>query len=404
MRGKTGTEHNFFISIGAGSNQIPLIHEAKVSGFSVIGIDRDPAAPGLMLCDIRIHESIEEYYSIYQKLKALIDIEDIKGVLSRSFGPAIKTVSFIAEQCDISMIPFDRTDDFIDKSKMKMNIQEIGVPTPDYRVVDGLSVQAIEHDLLPCVIKPVTGHAKRGVQLLRNRSELEQCIPSPQAGERFLVERFLEGDEIIAIGIIHRKRYHLIGITDKIKTPPPYFVDIMHITPSRYDHLKEPIRVLGQRICEGFEISASPLIMELIVDHHDNLSLIEAVPEFGGEFLSDTLIPAATGYNFFGEMVNAATGLPFTPPKAKVRRAVAVRYITGERGTLASYTPPPAGEKGILLSKMLKPLGAQTDRPVSNHDRIGVIITSARSRARALRRAERALMNLNIRIIDGNSA
>jgi biotin carboxylase len=404
MRGKISTKHNFFISIGAGSNQIPLIHEAKVSGFSVIGIDQNPAAPGLLLCDIPIYESIEDYYSIYQKLKGLIDIGDIKGVLSRSFGPAIKTVSFIAEQCGISIIPFDRTDDFIDKSKMKMHFHEIGVPTPDFQVIDGLSVQAIESEFLPCVIKPVTGHAKRGVQLLRNRSELEQCIPSPQAGERFLVEQFLAGDEIIAIGIVHRKRYHLIGITDKIKTPPPYFVDIMHIAPSRYDHLKESVRVLGQRICEGFEISTSPLIMELIVDQHNNLSLIEAVPEFGGEFLSDTLIPAATRYNFFGEMVNAVAGLPFTPPKAKVRRAVVVRYITGKRGTLASYSPPPAGEKGILLSKIFKPIGTQTDRPVSNHDRIGVIITSARSRARALRRAERALMNLNIQIIDGNNA
>lgn len=404
MRGKTSNKYTFFISIGAGKNQIPLIHEANVSGFSVVGIDQNPAAPGLLLCDIPIHESIEDYYSIYQKLKELLDIEDIKGVLSRSFGPAIKTVSFIAEKCGISMIPFDRTDDFIDKSKMKMHFHEIGVPTPDFQVIDGMDVQAIESEFLPCVIKPVTGHAKRGVQLIRNRSELEQCISAPQAGERYLVERFLAGDEIIAIGIVHRKRYHLIGITDKIKTPPPYFVDIMHITPSRYYHLRESIRVLGQRVCEGFEISTSPLIMELIVDHHNNLFLIEAVPEFGGEFLSDTLIPAATRYNFFGEMVNAATGLPFTAPKVKVRRAVVVRYITGKRGTLVSYTPLPAGKKGILLSKFFKPIGAQIDAPVSNHDRIGVIISSARSRARALRRAERALMNLNIRISDGNSA
>ncbi|HOQ12676.1 MAG TPA: hypothetical protein PK104_09970 [Spirochaetota bacterium] len=55
---------DFFVSIGSGINQIPLIKEAKKAGFQVIGVDINPTAPGFYHCDLKIQESIEDYHNI----------------------------------------------------------------------------------------------------------------------------------------------------------------------------------------------------------------------------------------------------------------------------------------------------------------------------------------------------
>ena len=45
--------------------------------------------------------------------------------------------------------------------------------------------------------------------------------------------------------------------------------------------------------------------MELIVAENKEIFIIEAGPEFGGEFLSDILIPERTGYNIIRESIKA---------------------------------------------------------------------------------------------------
>ena len=58
----------YFVSIGSGLNQIPLITEAKKLGFHVIGVDASASAAGFYLCDLKIQESIS-YTASRDKLK-----------------------------------------------------------------------------------------------------------------------------------------------------------------------------------------------------------------------------------------------------------------------------------------------------------------------------------------------
>ncbi len=91
----------YLVSIGAGINQIPLIREAKALGFSVIGVDANTAAAGMIHCDLKIQESAEDYDEIYVKLREFIIDGAIAGVLSKSYGPSIRTACYLAEKFDI---------------------------------------------------------------------------------------------------------------------------------------------------------------------------------------------------------------------------------------------------------------------------------------------------------------
>jgi biotin carboxylase len=239
------------------------------------------------------------------------------------------------------------------------------------------------------------------VRLAHNAKELTDFFSGLHDPENYILERFMQGDEIIAAGIVHEKKYHLVQITDKKTAFPPYFIDMMHTAPSRYCHCAERIAAVGQTVTDAFSITASPLIMEFIVDGNEELHLIEAVPEFGGEFLPDILVPASTGYNLIREAILSMTKKSFTPPPPvkKSRAAVAVRYITAEKGILASCNPDgPGKEDGTIFARIFKEIGSPVNDPVTNLDRIGVVVVTARNLQDAIALSQKAADNFNIRI------
>lgn len=391
---------HFLVSIGAGINQMPLIKEAKALGFSVIGVDMNPAAPGFLHCDIRIIESVENFKEIFVKLKEFVVAGDITAVLSKSYGTAIKCAAYLAVRFNCTLMPFGRVDDFLHKERMKDVFAQNGIATPPFRIVsDRRKLRFLDEFSFPLIVKPATGHAKKGVRLISDRKELEEHLSEINPGS-VLIEEFIEGDEIIAAGLIHRGKYHLVEITDKVLSPHPYFVDLMHLAPSRYFSRSGEVSELGQKIADAFEIITSPLIMEIKINAQHGLSLIEAVPEFGGEFIPDFVIPKRTGYNFISETIKAAAGCDFKLPQAgKRKKCIAVKYLTGRSGIFTSFNPIKSEEiNSLLFYRIFKDIGSHINLPETNHDRIGVVITEGASIREAVDACDQAIEKLAIKI------
>lgn len=389
---------SLFISLGAGENQVPLIEEARRQGFKVIGVDRNSRAPGFALCDLKIQESIDNYREIIYKLREIIIYGDIKGVLTKSFGSAVKSACYISEQFGIPMIPPHRLDDFINKRKMKKVFQKNGINSPGYEIIAHAPVRGKKSPVrFPAVAKPPIGHAKRGVRLVKSVKELEKIMGSENSSS-YLLEEYIRGNEIIAVGLVFKGTFNLVSVSDKITSPPPFFVDLMHVYPSRYAHLEGQISRIGQSVTECFEMYTSPLIMELTVTDKEEIYLIEAVPEFGGECIPEVLIPHGTGYNFIGETIRAVSGGRFTPPiRSRSHSSVVIKYLTGTRGTLVSLNDDSPGRiPEIIFTRMLKDAGSKTRNPVNNHDRIGVLAAKSHTIMDATAAIDRAVESMGI--------
>lgn len=391
---------DFFVSIGAGINQIPLIIEAKKANFQVIGVDINASAPGFYHCDLKVQESIEDYENIYIKLRELLVDGKISAVMTKSYGNAIITTSYLCEKFGLPFIPFEESKKFLNKRVTKKIYNELKIPVPQILpITPKTKISALKESIFPVIAKPQTGHAKINVKLLKNRDELSSFI-SQHKDEDFIYERFVEGREIICAGQIHQRKYYNITISDKRTSPQPYFADIMHTTPSVYSHLSAQIIEIGQKITEAFNIQTSPMIMEFVIDKDDRLYLLESVPEFGGEFIPDVMIPSATGYNHLRNSINAATGLDFRIPVQKmINIPVVVKYITGENGILSSCsTDTVKSINGVIFSRIFKDIGSKISPPSSNHDRIGVIVAKGKTVDEAISIAELAESKMNIRI------
>ena len=392
---------NFFVSIGAGLNQIPLIVEAKRQGFHVIGVDTNPMAPGFMHCDLKIQESITDHDEIYRKLNEMLFDGGISGIMSRSYGEAIRTTACLSERFNIPFMPFEKCEYFINKRLMKELFVSSNIPTPEPLVIPAASrLDKLSAEVFPIIKKPVEGHAKIGVKLIINMKELRENLSTQEEKKSMVFEKYIDGDEIIAAGIVCKGQFHLVDITDKTTTKLPYFVDLMHVSPSKYYHLYDEIKNIGQAVTSAFSIATSPVIMEFIVDKNEKLHLIEAVPEFGGEFLADIAIPGRTGYNFIGESIRANTASAFRiPQKKKIRNAVAVKYITASTGSLQSYNPEaPSKIRNVSFFRVFKDIGAETKPPSTNLDRIGVVISSGKTPSDAIAVADKAIDSLQLRI------
>lgn len=390
---------NAFISIGAGTNQTSLIRAAKNKGFKLVGVDANSMSAGLPLCDLRIHESIYDYENIYKALReALFDIKVI-AIMTRSFGEAVKTTAFLCEKFSIPYLPFNICDNFTNKSIMKNSLTKNGIKTPETVRLSASSKTAKLKDFAAIVKKPVNGHAKQGIKLIKTPKEYQKELSS-NTKKNFIFEKYIQGDEIIAVGLVNNGRYYLADVTDKITSNETPFIDIMHISPSKYTHLWDRIAEIGQSVSDTYNITSAPLIIEFIVDKNESLYIIEAVPEFGGEFLADTVIPQGTGYNFIEEAINSQIGFGFTPPQPKKKRkAVAVHYLTAKEGNIQSWDKNAAIKtKGVFYFDMFKARGTKLKTLASNLDRVGVIITSGKTAEQAVNSAKQAAVAANIQV------
>jgi biotin carboxylase len=402
IKKKKTQQLNFFVSIGAGLNQIPLIIEAKKLKFHVIGVDYNTAAPGFYSCDLKIQESIENHDALYKKLRELLVDGDIIGIMTKSYGPAIVTTSYLTEKFNIPFLPFHASEYFINKKKMKAVFAQHGIKTSQLILQTAKTkLEKIPEAQYPLIVKPSLGHAKFNVRLVHNFKELQGFLNAQDNAREYVLEHFVQGDEIVTAGIIHNKKYYLVEITDKKTKYPPYFIDMIHSSPSKYSHLAAKLEKIGQMLTDAFSIKNSPFIMELIITKNEEIFLIEAVPEFGGEFIPDILIPAGCGYNIIGEAIRSMTNKNFKPPASvrKNKNAVVVRYITGEAGVLASCNPEgPRNVKGTIFSRIFKEIGSRINEPVTNLDRLGVVIVTAPTVDNAIALSEKAADNFNIRI------
>lgn len=386
---------NFFVSIGAGINQIPLLKEARNMGFKVIGVDINSAAPGFYYCDLKIQESIDDYENIYNKLSEMMFDGNISAIMTKSYGNAMITAAYLCEKFAIPSIPFEESKKFLNKKTTNKIYRKKGIQVPNSLKTNLRNLS--RH--LPIVAKPQKGHAKTDVKLLNTVEDLNSFLKTHEKKE-FIFEKFVPGDEIICAGLIENRKYHHILMSDKKRTAHPFFVDLMHSTPSKYSHLIDKTIETGQMIAEAFNIQTSPIIMEFIVDADNELHLLEAAPEFGGEFIPDILIPASTGYNHISGTIMAVTGkLPKKFKKNTLPSPVVIKYITGTEGILSSCNTNSAKLiKNVLFTRIFKDIGSEIKTPEMNHDRIGVIAVKGKTLEQAIATAIEAEEKMDIRI------
>lgn len=395
FRKKKCGQGRHLVILGAGKFQEPLIHQALELGFHTIAVDRDSLATALHLNHLKIIESVTASTEIIGILDHEFFTGPLAGCITRSFGEAVLSASIINEHLGTPHLDSASARDLLNKQSMKNMLMDNQVPMVPTLELNLRSKKKIREAPYPLVVKPVTGHGKAGVKLVQKSTELEQELKNKG---KHIIEPFIDGPEIIAIGLVHQETFHLLLVSDKEKTPLPHFVDLKHSAPSRYMDRAKEITELGQKVAQAFNITSSPLVMELLVTT-EGMILIEAVPEFGGEFICDYMIQQVTGLSLFELAIKSLTGCKLSlPAKPPVKKSVVIQYLSYGPGKVTGAVVPTKWPRGIIHGELFCSTGDKLQKLENNHHRAGVIIGTGRTAAKAQERIDQALHQVTVTV------
>ena len=376
----------YFLSLGAGHNQVNLIKAASQLGYKVIAVDRDTKAPGFKEANLHMYCSVLQPKKILNNLQNNLNINgELMGVGCRSFGRANYSAALIAKRLALPGPEPQRLNVYRDKAKLKKLMLRLEIPTaPSYVLSRGMKKngqnQTKWQEHLPFIVRPIAGHAKQGVQLIDRMEELQHFLNKQQSINEFLLDKYVEGREINVIGFVKGGRFQLACITDKhVANHSSHFIELSHHYPVKIkpEVIKKICKYI-QDICDATELENSPFVAEFLLCDYDEkmpICMIECSPEVGGEYLADWLIPAALERNYFQDLVRIYTGEEIELYEyGEARSQVSIRFIAQSNGRLKHLEFPSylGKHEDLLFAYYLKKPGDKTSPKRGNLDRLAV--------------------------------
>ena len=407
--------------LGASALQVPAIKKAKELGYQIILVDYDENAVGFALADVKLVVSTLDQEEVYRQ--ALIYQPDVV-ITSTSDGP-VRTAAYVNEKLgkrpDLS---YENAICATIKSKMRDRLRECGVPIPEYYAAQDFEAFSEAVDKLNgnCIVKPADNAGSRGVVHLEAveptviRETYEYSLGNARNGT-VMAEEYMHGPEVSVEIMVMDGEPHILAITDKYITPPPYFVELAHCEPSRLGAgTQEEIRKVAAQAVRAIGIENAPAHVEIKVTE-EGPKIVELAARLGGDFITSRLVPLSTGIDMVGASVLLATGeMPDLTPRRN--RGAAIHFISvgnepdgcalaaseqqgAEReGVIARITVPDTlyEQEGVEEIRLYKKPGDTVQGTRSSNDRLGHVITTGETPEQAMELGKRVLAQISVEI------
>jgi hypothetical protein len=174
---------------------------------------------------------------------------NISGILALGDGPVV-AAAFAARELGIPYNHPASVEACRSKLRMREVFRDAGLPTPWFRTLnlDPLPEPSLLGMTYPCVLKPLSLSASRGVIRANNGEEfvaaakrIRKLLESPEIRAsretnlgRMLVEAYMQGKEVAVEGLVSDGVLTVLAIFDKPDPlEGPYFEETIYVTPSR---------------------------------------------------------------------------------------------------------------------------------------------------------------------------
>jgi hypothetical protein len=233
------------------------------------------------------------------------------------------------------------------KDLSRQALADAGVPVPDFHVINLPADVAGQCAGIrfPCVVKPLSLSASRGVIRVDNREALlsacarihdiiiSEGISDDYIRTHVLVEGYVGGPEVALEGLLHQGELKVLAIFDKPEPlEGPFFEETYYITPSRHDAaLQQQIIQAVKAACAGMGLREGAVHAEVRLAETGCVIIEVASRTIGGECAR--LLTFGTGHSLEDLVIAHAVGRP-----------LAIESATGAAGVLMI----PIREAGIL--------------------------------------------------------
>ena len=270
-------------------------------------------------------------FSRTRTLRAVVGVDDVTSLAAAA----------IAERLGLTANGVAAVQTARDKFQMRECLAAAGLPIPRYRriALTDNPFQAARGVAFPCVLKPLTLSASRGVirantidQFMAAFRRIAALLARDDVsvtgdGALFLLaEAFVPGIEVALEGLLTGGQLHTLALFDKPDPlDGPFFEETLYVTPSRLPEvIQARIHEVTAAACGALGLTEGPVHAELRVNA-DGPWVLEIAPRSIGGLCSRTL-RFGTGVTLEELILHHALGRPIASLDRE-RRAAGVMMI-----------------------------------------------------------------------------
>jgi biotin carboxylase len=335
----------------AGYWQRPVIRCAKSLGLRTIVTDLQPDAPAAADAD----EFVCMDSANVDEVERLATERGVSGIIAEQTDIAVLTAASAAERCHLPSVGKEVAMRATNKKLMRDACARAGVPIPKYRCVHDAkeAVDAAKEIGLPVVVKPTDAQSSKGVAKVWNINDIPLWFSHAvrESRERkVLVEEMLTGIESSVEAYVTKDIITVLGICEKIKSPPPYSFDTRLVYPATFSaETMAELRDVNARVVRAIGIPFGITHAEYIVTPK-GVFLLEIAARGCGAGVASTLLPAMTGFDPIKGRIIDALGEVHDAPVLNEERYGILEFLMLPRGeiSLISGVEEAAKVPGVL--------------------------------------------------------
>lgn len=298
------------------------------------------------------------------------------------------------------------------KPSTRHALRKAGLLTPEFHLVTSPdeALRLSKTISYPCVVKPPSDSSSRGVRLVYDAAEFIEhynAIHSWKENVRgqglngdVLVEAVLEGPEYsVETFTLPDGTHHVIGVTDKHLSQPPWFVEVGHDFPSRAPAaIRESLARTVLRALTAVKFNFGPAHTEIRWTSNGP-AVVEINPRLAGGMIPE-LVYYATGIDLLQCWTDLLLGntVDLSPKHAA---SASIRFLTAPfpgcirevRGVREAVAIPSVREVFVA-----RKLGDSVKAAADAYDRLGFVIGSGSNPSVVMHEVRRAVQTIEIEV------
>jgi biotin carboxylase len=349
--------------IGASTGQLPLCRKAKEMGIETYCFAYEKGAVCKDLVDYFVPVSIFEMDEIVQRCKEI----GVEGVLSNASEKTAKVASYVAEKLNLTGVPYNIFLNIQNKKWVREKTNGIQGLTPVNFAYGNLE-QIKAFGIRPCVIKPIRGSAKRGVNYLSTENDSIE-VDEELKDSVFMAEEYITGKEYSVESLSYHGAHEVIQITEKITTGAPHFVELEHHQPAALaNRVVNQVKKIVSKILNSVGFTNGAAHTEIKIKD-DNIYLIEINPRGGGDYISNSLVALSTDCDYLKQMILVALD-EYKPFPITHKAYAGVYFLSAYTSRLLPYFD--CEKKGWMIERIR--VNDALTNSTSNYNRDGYLI------------------------------
>ncbi|MET0594066.1 MAG: ATP-grasp domain-containing protein [Polyangiaceae bacterium] len=393
--------------VGCGFPQLGLLRAAREIDLEVIGLDANPRAIGVSVCNEFACVSTNDV----DRIAAVAREKGAQGLTTCGSEVSLASTVRAAEKLGFPFYADVATVDRCQaKDQMRAAYEKGGAPIPGFAVVSSLAEMEsfVAAHGLPVVIKPSRGWGQRGVSKIEKASEVESSFERAKSASTTglaVVEEFIDGREFSVNAYTSNGTTTVYSVTERIIThyPDPPGITFAEWFPAGIERGAEAqaasaalagVRALG--------IRRGPSYTQLRIGSK-GAKIVETAHRLGGGLDPDVAL-LASGTSLFRKILGVAmsrSDWESAGPEKKPHGGAIGKFLIGKPGKVVAIHGLEAARAmpGVVAAEVYVEPGGTVHPLTDGSKRAGHVLVVGADRDDANDRAQKAADTIRIETV-----